>query len=191
MGVPELLRNAENLRLWDVTKGRPGSGCHFPPSALSGHRRIRSLAMCRRPQLPRGGYERLSYTDAIAQLFGRPDRDKSAVSGLCGLHVQRHAGVFLVGAETRTQIRLQWNAKATHRKQSPEAKYKLPSALESFVTLCELPDCRRKAVASYFAMMHDHFREARRVLRSGGTYVLVIGNSHLLRVLQRLQKSPR
>lgn len=51
------------------------------------------------------------------------------------------------------------------------------TAISDLVCAEEIPSYRREAVLSYFESMRVHFQEAARVLKDGGRYVLVIGNS--------------
>lgn len=55
----------------------------------------------------------------------------------------------------------------------------LPEELVDLVKLDHVPSYRRRALVSYFSLMKSHFVEASRVLKNNGTYVLVIGNSHV------------
>lgn len=52
-----------------------------------------------------------------------------------------------------------------------------PNAIADLVRPDEIPQYRRAAVIEYFESMRLHFEEASRVLREGGRYVLVVGNS--------------
>jgi hypothetical protein len=56
----------------------------------------------------------------------------------------------------------------------------LPTLVDSLFDLEKLGAGRMRAAATYFAMMDRHLAEAARCLRSGGRYVLVIGNSQTL-----------
>ena len=53
----------------------------------------------------------------------------------------------------------------------------LPPSIADLVCSDEIPMYRREAVLSYFESMRLHFIEAARVMKAGGRYVLVIGNS--------------
>lgn len=53
----------------------------------------------------------------------------------------------------------------------------IPMALKGMIDVNVIPKYRRSAVAPYFLSMEKHFREAARVLKPGGRYVLIIGNS--------------
>ena len=52
-----------------------------------------------------------------------------------------------------------------------------PVAIRGLVATDHLSEGRRRAAYAYFNGMMQHFTEAHRVLREGGRYVLVIGNS--------------
>lgn len=53
----------------------------------------------------------------------------------------------------------------------------VPPSIADLVRMEEIPAYRRDAVLSYFESMRLHFEEASRVLKDGGRYVLVVGNS--------------
>jgi hypothetical protein len=61
--------------------------------------------------------------------------------------------------------------------KQPLAPEPLPAVLDGLTRLDVLPPARRPVAASYFALMAGHFAEAAQVLRPGGRYVLVVGNS--------------
>jgi DNA modification methylase len=52
-----------------------------------------------------------------------------------------------------------------------------PNELNDLVDSEGLPQYRRDAVLSYFTAMRAHFHEAARVMKDGGRYVIVVGNS--------------
>jgi DNA modification methylase len=52
-----------------------------------------------------------------------------------------------------------------------------PEAIRDMVCLNEIPEYRKYAVVNYFHAMYQHFKEASKVLKDGGRYVLVVGNS--------------
>jgi len=53
----------------------------------------------------------------------------------------------------------------------------MPSSITELVAIGDMPKYRRAAVVAYFEAMNLHFEEASRVLKRGGRYVLVVGNS--------------
>ncbi len=57
---------------------------------------------------------------------------------------------------------------------------RLPAVLGDMVNMETLLPGRQRATVAYFSEMGQHFLEAGRVLRDGGRYVLVIGNSQTL-----------
>jgi len=59
----------------------------------------------------------------------------------------------------------------------PENSRSLPESLSDLIVENNISEHRRQASLAYLANMEDHFREAARVLKDNGTYVLVIGNS--------------
>jgi DNA modification methylase len=62
--------------------------------------------------------------------------------------------------------------------KNPSIKNDLPPpSIGSMVCPTEIPEYRRSAVISYFHGMEEHFKEASRVLKPNGRYVLVVGNS--------------
>lgn len=61
--------------------------------------------------------------------------------------------------------------------KQPHQAPALPSVLADLVNLDTILPYRRRAVEAYFSLMAEHFREAARVVRKGGKYVLVVGNS--------------
>jgi len=60
--------------------------------------------------------------------------------------------------------------------KSPEYSA-VQAALSSDFTLDHIPPYRQASVLSYFGMMDRHFSEMARVIRDGGRYVFVVGNS--------------
>lgn len=52
-----------------------------------------------------------------------------------------------------------------------------PLAVRELVATAGVSEARRRAAYAYFGGMAEHFQEASRVLRAGGRYVLVVGNS--------------
>jgi hypothetical protein len=56
----------------------------------------------------------------------------------------------------------------------------LPETLHDLIDLQHVPAARRGATIAYFRGMETHFAEAARVLREGGRYVLVVGNSQTI-----------
>jgi DNA modification methylase len=61
--------------------------------------------------------------------------------------------------------------------KNPAEPRALPAELAGLVPLDALPPARRAAATTYFALMARHFAEMARVLKPGGRYVLVVGNS--------------
>ncbi len=59
----------------------------------------------------------------------------------------------------------------------PISNARLPAALAGAVDVDAMTPARGRAAQKYFADMDAHFAEARRALRRGGRYALVIGNS--------------
>lgn len=55
----------------------------------------------------------------------------------------------------------------------------LPDSIADLVQKDDIPAYRREAVLSYFDSMRRHFVEASRVMKDGGRYVLVVGNSQM------------
>lgn len=62
-------------------------------------------------------------------------------------------------------------------KKSKKFSTTMPSVLNDMIDLNLVPDYRRSSIAPYFEGMEKHFIEAARVLKPGGRYVLIIGNS--------------
>lgn len=61
--------------------------------------------------------------------------------------------------------------------KNPAAQRELPEAIQDLFAGHEFPQYRKAAIGPYFANLADHFADASRVLKDGGRYVLVIGNS--------------
>lgn len=82
----------------------------------------------------------------------------------------------LLGVESRKQFNEM--RKRSLGSKNPSTKTEVPpAAISSMVCPTEIPSYRRSAVLSYFHSMEEHFKEASRVLKTNGRYVLVIGNS--------------
>jgi DNA modification methylase len=64
--------------------------------------------------------------------------------------------------------------------KNPAVRVDLPEGLAGLVALDDMPPARRAAATTYFALMERHFAELARVLRPGGRYVFVVGNSQTL-----------
>ncbi len=61
--------------------------------------------------------------------------------------------------------------------KSPKNGATLPESIRHLIKPEQLPKYRRDVAAPYFVGMLEHFHEAQRVLKDGGRYVLVVGNS--------------
>lgn len=87
---------------------------------------------------------------------------------------------FWLGPQLGVESRDAWNRLRKlplGGRQSQSSPLSLPEVLADLVNLDLILPYRRRAVEAYFALMAQHFQEAARVVRSGGKYVLVIGNS--------------
>lgn len=62
-------------------------------------------------------------------------------------------------------------------KSSKKVKQNIPEELSELIDTEKLSPARSIAAGAYFTGMQKHFKEASRVLKEGGKYVLVIGNS--------------
>jgi DNA modification methylase len=88
---------------------------------------------------------------------------------------------FWLGSELGVPTRAEFNRL---RKGMIGAKTPLKEEVEliskrihELIKLDEVPTARKRAILSYFDGMDKHFREASKVLKTGGKYVLVVGNS--------------
>nr|QJS06288.1 Site-specific DNA-methyltransferase (cytosine-N(4)-specific) [Cryobacterium sp.] len=61
--------------------------------------------------------------------------------------------------------------------KNPASAEDPPRFISDLLEVETLPEYRRTAVLSYFAMMDQHFSEMARVLKDGARYVFVVGNS--------------
>ena len=61
--------------------------------------------------------------------------------------------------------------------KNPAEHLDLPECLDGLIRLNRMPQARRAAAASYFALMESHFHEVARCLVAGAKYVFVVGNS--------------
>jgi len=62
-------------------------------------------------------------------------------------------------------------------KQPADGGHALPQSLAGLIDEVSIPAYRKASIGPYFVEMARHFDEASRVLKPGGRYVLVIGNS--------------
>lgn len=81
-----------------------------------------------------------------------------------------------VGLTSRADFNLARRA-GIGSKQPSDVESAMPERLSGLIDLDEFPAYRRSVVAPYFNGLARHFGEAARVLKQGGRYVLVIGNS--------------
>ena len=86
---------------------------------------------------------------------------------------------FWLGKDLGIVSRKDYNARrrAYIGSKSPMGGAGIPEAIRHLFTLDQVPEYRREALGPYFTSMSKHFHEAQRVLKDGGKYVLVIGNS--------------
>lgn len=81
-----------------------------------------------------------------------------------------------IGVSSRADYNLRRRA-PVGAKNPTQRVSELPPSIVDLVCAEEIPAYRREAVLSYFESMRLHFEEAARVMKDGGRYVLVIGNS--------------
>ncbi len=81
-----------------------------------------------------------------------------------------------LGIESRREFNLT-RRKTTGTKNPLLNDAKVPDIINDLINLEQIPKYRKKAVPAYFQDMQKHFKEASRVLKEGGRYVLVVGNS--------------
>ncbi|MNX67962.1 putative methyltransferase [compost metagenome] len=81
-----------------------------------------------------------------------------------------------VGLASRAEFNLARRA-GIGSKQPSNVENAMPERLSGLIDLDGFPAYRRSVVAPYFSGLAQHFGEASRVLKPGGRYVLVIGNS--------------
>lgn len=85
---------------------------------------------------------------------------------------------FWLGADLGIDSRREFNARRRSyigAKNAPSQA--LPDLVKDLVDENEVPTYRRDVLGPYFSAMDSHFAEAARVLKDGGRYVLVVGNS--------------
>lgn len=85
---------------------------------------------------------------------------------------------FWLGTDLGINSRREFNARRRSyigAKNAPSQT--LPDSVKDLVDENEVPTYRRDVLGPYFSSMESHFAEAARVLKDGGRYVLVIGNS--------------
>jgi DNA modification methylase len=81
-----------------------------------------------------------------------------------------------LGVHTRTDFN-RWRRTPVGAKNPIRKNDILPSSIENLIDMDNVPEYRRSAVISYFDSMSKHFDEAARILKPGGRYILVVGNS--------------
>lgn len=81
-----------------------------------------------------------------------------------------------IGVTSRADFNLRRRISVGAKNPSQRVN-ELPPSILDLVRMDEIPAYRREAVLSYFNSMSLHFEEAARVMKDGGRYVLVIGNS--------------
>jgi len=86
---------------------------------------------------------------------------------------------FWLGKDLGVASRNDYNSRrrAYIGSKKPTCGAGIPDAIRHLIKPEQVPQYRREVLGPYFANMSDHFREAERVLKDGGKYVLVIGNS--------------
>ena len=81
-----------------------------------------------------------------------------------------------IGVSSRADFNLRRRAPVGAKNPAHRVS-EFPLSIADIVRSDEIPMYRREAVLSYFESMRLHFKEAARVMKDGGRYVLVIGNS--------------
>jgi tRNA G10 N-methylase Trm11 len=81
-----------------------------------------------------------------------------------------------IGVASRADYNLRRRAPVGAKNPSQRVSDLSPS-ISDLICMEEIPAYRREAVLSYFESMSLHFEEAARVMKDGGRYVLVVGNS--------------
>ena len=86
---------------------------------------------------------------------------------------------FWLGSDVGVHSRADFNSlrKKTIGAKQPIQPLDIPDSIQHLIKLEDVPAYRKAAIAPYFAGMALHFAEAARVLKPGGRYVLVVGNS--------------
>jgi SAM-dependent methyltransferase len=87
---------------------------------------------------------------------------------------------FWLGPALGVADRGSWNQLrrlATGAKSPLAAEVEIPAAVRELVDLEDVAPARARAVSAYLADLDRHFEEAARCVRTGGRYVLVVGNS--------------
>jgi len=87
---------------------------------------------------------------------------------------------FWLGPALGVADRGSWNQLrrlATGAKRPLGSEVEIPAAVRDLVDVEDVAPARARAVSAYLADLDRHFEEAARCVRTGGRYVLVIGNS--------------
>lgn len=86
---------------------------------------------------------------------------------------------FWLGSELGVEDRKDYNFRRRGYvgAKTPAHKCDVPTVLSALIDAEKLPQYRREVAGPYFDQLLRHFIDAARVLKDGGRYVLVIGNS--------------
>jgi DNA modification methylase len=143
--------------------------------ALSGYSDLNAVRASGRADVVEASATSLPFLDGQVDLMVTSPPYMDSVDYMYNLMLE----YFWLGPELGIETRQDFNnrRRAYVGAKSPAENAQLPGGVADLIDLQTMPAYRRASVAPYFASMARHFREAARVLKSGGRYVITIGNS--------------
>lgn len=128
------------------------------------------------PQIIRGDARELPLPDASVDLVITSPPYLDSVD----YQYNMMAEYFWLGPALGVADRRSWNQLrrlTTGAKRPLDPKAEIPPAVRDLVDVEDVAPARARAVSTYLADLDRHFEEAARCVRTGGRYVLVVGNS--------------
>lgn len=143
--------------------------------ALSSYSDLNAVRGTGRAKVSEASATNLPFSDGQADLIVTSPPYMDSVDYMYNLMLE----YFWLGPELGIETRQDFNCRRRGYvgAKSPLDKSELPNSVTDLIDLQKMPSYRRASVAPYFASMARHFKEAARVLKSGGRYVITIGNS--------------